>query len=47
MPTKFAGVGVEVPAGDLEGCAKDLGTNEFGHNDLVAEAGREEEIYLG
>lgn len=30
--------GDEVPAGDLEGRAKNLGTYKFGHDDLMAEA---------
>lgn len=45
MSANWAGVGGEVPAGDLKGSAKDLGTYEFGHDDLVAEAAGEKEGY--
>ena len=31
------GAEAEVPAGDLEGCAEDLGTYKFRHDELVAE----------
>lgn len=40
----LCGRGAEVPAGDLEGSAKDLGANKLRHDDLVAEAAREEEV---
>lgn len=30
--------GAEIPAGDFEGCAKDLGTYKLRHGDLIAEA---------
>ena len=33
-----SGSGNEAPAGDLESCAKDLGTYKFGHIDLLDEA---------
>ena len=36
--------GNEVPAGDLEGGTEDLSTYKFGHGELMARSGQEEEI---